>query len=428
MDPASRLQLAIIILLLLLSAFFSSAETALVSVNRIRMRSLAETRRAARRVLALLDNQTKLLSAILIGNNIVNISASALTSLFAQRLWGNTYLSVATGVLTFIVILFGEILPKTVAALYCDRISMAYAPVISLYTWLMTPIIFLINAIANGILKLLRIDPKHRQAITEDELLTVVEASHEDGVLENEEKEMINNVVDFGDSLAKDVMVPRIDVDFIETGMSYDEIVAAFRANNYSRLPVFETTQDNVVGILFLKDLFHYDGPKEDFDVRKLMRKPFFTYEFKKTADLLAELRRESVTIAVVLDEYGSTAGIITLEDLLEEIVGEIRDEYDADEHDPVVPVSETEFLIDGTAKLEDVNEATGLLLASDDYDSIAGHIYQLLEHIPTEGETVTDENGVIYEVIAVDKNRIDRIRLTLPQIPSEVPTREMPE
>ncbi len=374
------------------------------------MRSLAETRRAARRVLALLDNQTKLLSAILIGNNIVNISASALTSLFAQRLWGNTYLSVATGVLTFIVILFGEILPKTVAALYCDRISMAYAPVISLYTWLMTPIIFLINAIANGILKLLRIDPKHRQAITEDELLTVVEASHEDGVLENEEKEMINNVVDFGDSLAKDVMVPRIDV------------------NNYSRLPVFETTQDNVVGILFLKDLFHYDGPKEDFDVRKLMRKPFFTYEFKKTADLLAELRRESVTIAVVLDEYGSTAGIITLEDLLEEIVGEIRDEYDADEHDPVVPVSETEFLIDGTAKLEDVNEATGLLLASDDYDSIAGHIYQLLEHIPTEGETVTDENGVIYEVIAVDKNRIDRIRLTLPQIPSEMPTREMPE
>jgi CBS domain containing-hemolysin-like protein len=315
-----------------------------------------------------------------------------------------------------------------VAALYCDRISMAYAPVISLYTWLMTPIIFLINAIANGILKLLRIDPKHRQAITEDELLTVVEASHEDGVLENEEKEMINNVVDFGDSLAKDVMVPRIDVDFIETGMSYDEIAAAFRANNYSRLPVFETTQDNVVGILFLKDLFHYDGPKEDFDVRKLMRKPFFTYEFKKTADLLAELRRESVTIAVVLDEYGSTAGIITLEDLLEEIVAEIRDEYDADEQDPVVQVSETEFLIDGTAKLEDVNEATGLLLASDDYDSIAGHIYQLLEHIPTEGETVTDENGVIYEVIAVDKNRIDRIRLTLPQAPSEVPTREMPE
>ena len=183
-----------------------------------------------------------------------------------------------------------------------------------------------------------------------------------------------------------------------------------------------------MVGILCSQALFHYDGPKEDFVVRKLMRKPFFTYEFKKTADLLAELRRESVTIAVVLDEYGSTAGIITLEDLLEEIVGEIRDEYDADEHDPVVPVSETEFLIDGTAKLEDVNEATGLLLASDDYDSIAGHIYQLLEHIPTEGETVTDENGVIYEVIAVDKNRIDRIRLTLPQIPSEVPTREMPE
>jgi len=376
---------------------------------------MSETNKSARRVLALLDNQTKLLSAILIGNNIVNLSASALTSLFAQHLWGNTYLSLATGILTFIVILFGEILPKTVATLYCDRISMAYSAVLSFYTLVMTPFIFLINAIAHGILRLMRIDPDHRTTITEDELLTVVEASREDGVLETDERDMIHNVVDFGDSLAKDVMVPRIDVDFIEADMSYDEVVAAFRTNKYSRLPVFETTQDNVVGILFLKDLFHYDGSREAFRVRDLMRKPFFTYEFKKTADLMTELRRESVTIAVVLDEYGSTAGIITLEDLLEEIVGEIRDEYDSDEKDPIARVSDTEYLIDGTAKLDEVNEATGLKLDSDDYDSIAGHIYHLLEHIPSEGESVTDDDGVVYEVISVDKNRIDKVRLLLP-------------
>ncbi len=399
-----------------------------MSVNRMKMRSLADTRRAAKRVMLLLENQAKVLSAILIGNNVVNLTASAMTSVFAQHLWGRTYLSVATGVLTFIVIIFGEIIPKTIASLYSDRFAMAYSGVISLYTWCMTPFIFLINLFSNTILRIFRIDPKKREAVTEDELLTFVEASHEDGVLENEEKEMINNVVDFGDSVAKDVMVPRIDVDFASTDMSYDEIAEAFRANNYSRLPVYETTQDNVVGILFLKDLFHYDGRKEDFDVRKLMRKPFFTYEFKKTADLLTELRRESVTIAVVLDEYGATAGIITLEDLLEEIVGEIRDEYDQDEQDPIERVSDTEFLIDGSAKLEDVSEATGLSLASDDYDSIAGHIYQLLEHIPAEGETVTDEDGVIYEVLAVDKNRIDRIRLTLPAKPEEMPSREIPE
>ena len=392
-----------------------------MSVNRMKMRSLSETRRAARRVLALLDNQPKLLSAILIGNNVVNLTASALTSVFAQHVWGRTFLSVATGILTFLVIIFGEIIPKTIAALYSDRIAMAYSAIIRVYTAFMTPFIFLVNVFSGGLLRVLGIDPRKRQTITEDELLTVVEASHEDGVLENEEKEMINNVVDFGDSLAKDVMVPRIDVDFVSTDMPYDDVVAAFRANNYSRLPVYETTQDNVVGILFLKDLFHYDGPRESFDVKSLMRKPFYTYEFKRTADLLAEMRKDSFTIAVVLDEYGATAGIITLEDLLEEIVGEIRDEYDADEQDPITKLSDTEFLLDGTAKLDDVNDATGLSLESDDYDSIAGHLYQLLEHIPVEGETATDENGVTYEVVEVDKNRIDRVRLILPDRSSEV-------
>ena len=405
-------------MLLLLSAFFSSAETALTSANRMKLRSLAETKRSARRALALLENPSKLLSAILIGNNIVNLTASALTSVFAQRMWGKTFLSVATGVLTFLVIIFGEILPKTIAALKSERMAMIYAPVISVYTVVMTPVIFLVNLFSGSLLRILGINPNKRPVLTEDELLTVVEASHEDGVLENEEKEMINNVVDFGDSVAKDVCVPRIDVDFINTEMTYDEIVAAFRANNYSRLPVYESTPDNVVGILFLKDLFHYDGNRESFDVRALMRKPYFTYEFKKTADLLAEMRHESVTIAVVLDEYGATAGIITLEDLLEEIVGEIRDEYDSDEQDAIVRVSDTEFLLDGMAKLEDVGEATGLELSSDDYDSIAGHVYHLLEHIPAEGESVTDENGATYIAETVDKNRIDRVRLILPEMP----------
>ena len=404
-----------------------------MSVNRMRMRSLSDTKRSARRVLALLSNQPKLLSAILIGNNIVNLSASALTSVFAQHLWGNTYLSVATGVLTFLVIIFGEIIPKTIAALYSDRISMAYASVIYGYTIVMTPVIFLINVFSNGLLRIIGIDPKKKQTITEDELLTVVEASHEDGVLENEEKEMINNVVDFGDSVAKDVMVPRIDVDFVADDATYDEVVTAFRANNYSRLPVYESSKDNVTGILFLKDLFHYDGDRDQFDVKQLMRKPYYTFEFKKTAELLAEMRKESLTIAVVLDEYGATAGIITLEDLLEEIVGEIRDEYDADERDPITKVSDTEFLLDGTAKLEDIEDVTGLSLASDDYDSIAGHVYHLLEHIPVQGETFEDEDGVRYEVLAVDKNRIDLVRLTLPAAPegddpdSDLPSRELP-
>ncbi len=415
MDPSACWQIAIICILLLLSAFFSSAETALTSVNRIKIRTLAETRKAAVLVQRLQENQSKLLSAILIGNNIVNLTASSLTSVLAQRLWNNAVVSIAIGILTFLVIIFGEIIPKIVATVYSETLSMLYAPILYVYILVMTPLIWFINLFSNAILFVLRINPNKKDTLTEDELLTVVEASTEDGVIEDEEKEMITNVVDFGDSVAKDIMVPRIDVNFIHTEMTYDDIVACFRESNFSRLPVFEDTPDNIIGILYLKDLFRFDGAPETFDLRSIMRKPYYTFEFKKTSELLAELRRDSLTIAVVLDEYGSTAGIITLEDLLEEIVGEIRDEYDSDEHDPICRLSDTEYLLDGTAKLEDISELLGCSLESEDYDSIAGHIYHCLEHIPEQGECFTDEHGVTYEVVEVDKKRIDKVRILIP-------------
>ncbi len=413
MDPDAQFMLIVIVILILLSAFFSSAETALTSVNRMRMRSLADdhVKRAAL-VLKLKDKQAKMLSAILIGNNIVNLTASALTTQLATRLWGNTFISLATGILTFVIIITGEILPKTAAAIYAEKVSMFYAPIIYTIMTVLTPVIGIVNLISGGLMRLLRINPDRKDAvITEDELLTVVDVSHEEGVIEREEREMIANVVDFGDSLAKDVMVPRIDVQFIDVEMTYDEVVHSFRENNFSRLPVYAETRDNVVGILFLKDLFHYDGTPETFSIEKLMRKPHFTYEFKKTSDLLEELRRESGTIAVVLNEYGATAGIITLEDLLEEIVGEIRDEYDSDEEDDIRKISDTEYVASGSAKLDEINDMLDLSLESDDYDSIAGHIIQLMEHLPEAGEQVTDGN-ITYVVEAVDKNRIDQVRI----------------
>lgn len=421
MDPAAQIQIVVILILLLLSAFFSSAETALTSVNMMRMRSLAENgAKRASLVLKLGEQKPKMLSAILIGNNIVNLSASALASVLANTLGLGAYLSVFTGVLTFVVIIFGEILPKTIATLYSEKISMFYAPIVYFLMTILTPVIWLVNTIANSLMFLMRIDRKQKEAvITEDELLTVVDVSHEEGVIESEEREMIANVVDFGDSLAKDIMVPRIDVDFIDVSLNYEETVAAFRANNYSRLPVYEETRDNVVGILFLKDLFRFEGDKAAFRICDYMRKPHFTYEFKKTSDLLAELRKESVTIAIVLDEYGSTAGIITLEDLIEEIIGDIRDEYDSDEEDLIKKISDTEYMADGSAKLEDINEAMGLSLSSDDYDSIAGHIIHLLEHLPETGETISEEN-VTYIVEAVDKKRIDRVRIIIQEVVSE--------
>lgn len=384
------------------------------------MRSLADDgKKAAKLVLRLEEHNTKMLSAILIGNNVVNLSASALSARFVNIQFGNNFLTLATGILTFLVIIFGEIVPKTAASMHSEKMAMFYAPVIYAYMTVMTPVIWLINGFAKIFLFLFRLNKKSPTTITEDELLTYVDVSHEEGVIESEEREMINNVVDFGDSLAKDIMVPRIDVDFLDVHAAYDEVVAAFLQNNYSRLPVYRNSRDNVVGILFLKDFFRYDGDKKAFSVADMMRKPFFTFEFKKTSDLLAELRKNSVTIAVVLDEYGATAGIITLEDLLEEIVGEIRDEYDADEEDEIKQVDERTYLVHGNARLDDINEALGLKLESDDYDSIAGHLIHLLEHLPSTGETIT-EDDVTYVADLVAKNRVIRVKIILPPKESE--------
>ena len=380
------------------------------------MRTLADDGRKAAKLVLLLESQnTKMLSAILIGNNVVNLSASALSARFVNIQFGNAYLTVATAILTFLVIIFGEIVPKTAASIHADGMAMFYAPVIYGYMTVMTPVIWLVNGFSRIIMFLFRINTKKAAVITEDELLTYVDVSHEEGVIESEEREMIANVVDFGDSLAKDVMVPRIDVDFIDIKAGYDEVVSAFLEDNYSRLPVYRNSRDNVVGILFLKDFFRYNGDKKAFSVSDIMRKPFFTFEFKKTSDLLAELRKNSVTIAVVLDEYGATAGIITLEDLLEEIVGEIRDEYDADEEDDIRKLDENTYLVHGNARLDDINEALGLHLESDDYDSIAGHLIHLLEHLPSAGETIT-ENDVTYVAETVAKNRVVRVKIILPK------------
>ena len=413
MDSAVPGLIALLVLVVL-SAFFSSAETSLMSVNKIKLRTLSENgNKPAKIVLKLTDNSTKLLSAILIGNNIVNLSASSLSTILVQEKFKSLPVSIATGILTFVILIFGEIVPKTVATIHADKMAMLYAPIIYALCWLLTPVIFIINKFSIAIMFLMRIDSNKKSAvITEDEFLTVVDVTHEEGVIESKERDMIENVVDFGDSIAKDIMVPRIDVEFIEDTETYDEVVEKFRKFNFSRLPVYHETNDNIIGVLFLKDFFSY-GRQENFDVTKIMRKPFFTFEYKKTADLLAELRQNKLSIAVVLDEYGATAGIITLEDLLEEIVGEIRDEYDNDEEDLIQKVSDTEYIMDGSAKLDDINEALDISIEADDYDSIAGHIIHLLEHIPEAGEQASDEFAD-YNVLTVDKNRVDKVRVCL--------------
>ncbi len=479
MDSSDVIQLIGLLILLVLSAFFSSAETAFVTCSKIRMRSLEEDGdKRARTVIRILDNKSKMLSAVLIGNNIVNLTASSLATILATRFFSRMTPGIAaagpgiaTGILTILVLIFGEISPKTVATGNADKMALAYARVIYILMKVLTPVIIVINFLAHGFMKIFHIDPEAKQAsITASELRTIVDVSHEEGVIENEEHKMIKNVVDFGDSQARDVMVPRIDMTFVQADATYDELMAIFKEDMYTRIPVYEDTTDDVVGIINMKDVLLYSqetdfsitydelmaifkedmytripvyedttddvvgiinmkdvllySQETDFSIRKLMRKPHFTYESKKISELLVEMRRTSSSITIVLDDYGATAGLITLEDLIEEIVGEIRDEFDENEKDQIEKVGDFEYLAEASIKLEDFNEYVGSDLESEEYDTLGGFVMEQLDRLPRKGETLTWEN-MEFVVEAIEKNRMDKIRVFVHQNFSETVDQE---
>ena len=406
-------QILILLVLLLLSGIFSSAETALTTYNKIRMRALAdEGNKRASAVLAVTENSGKMLSAILIGNNIVNTAVASLATTIAYRL-GGTAVAIASGLMTLLIILFGEITPKTMATIHAEKMSLFYAPVINIFMKIMTPIIFIVNGLSTGLLMLLRIDPNAKDnTMTEAELRSVVNVSHQDGVIESDEKEMIYNVFDLGDAIAKDVMVPRVNVTFADIDSSYDELIDLFREDKFTRLPVYQETKDNVVGTINMKDLLLYDNKKSEFQIKDILREAYFTYEYKSISELLVEMRQASFNIAIVLDEYGETSGLITLEDILEEIVGEIHDEYDENEEENIKAVGEHEYIIEGSTNLE-----------SEDYDSLGGFIIEKLDRLPKAGDSVVTEDGIRMVVEKLDKNRIETVHLYLPENYREHPS-----
>lgn len=417
MEPGTIVQLIILIILILLSAFFSSAETALTTVNKYALRSLADAgNKRAVRVLKVTENSGKLISTILIGNNIVNISASALTTTLVTNLWGSSAIGIATGVLTLLILLFGEITPKTLAQIYSTKLSMLYIDIIEFLMLVLTPVIFIVDKIASVIFWVLRVDRNAgAQKITEDELLTMVNVSEEEGVIEDKEKKMITNVVDFGDSRARDIMIPRADMTIAPIDSSYDELLNMYMEVPYTRIPIYEESRDNIIGILHVKDLFFYKATHDinNFDVRNIIREPLYVYEYQKTNDLLSNMKTDSNSIAIVLDEYGISVGLITMEDLIEEIIGDIKDEYDLAEHNNVIKLDDTHYSIDGSIKLDDLNDMLNLDIESEDYDSLGGYIIELLDHLPSKGDVASD--GIIScRVTEMDKKRVDRVLLEI--------------
>ena len=329
---------------------------------------------------------------------------------------GGSMVAVASAVLSVLIILFGEITPKTMATLHAEKMSLRYAPAINLYIKVMTPFVFIINTLSDIILRILHIDPNAgNKQMTESELRTIVDVSHESGVIESDEKEMIYNVFDLGDAKAKDVMVPRVHVTFAEVNATYDELIDSFSEDKFTRLPIFEDTTDNVVGTINMKDLLLYDKEKE-FHIRDFMREAYFTYEYKNISELLVEMRQASFNIAIVLDEYGETSGLITLEDILEEIVGEIHDEYDENEEDFIKQVGERDYIVEGSTNLDDLNDRLDLDLTSEEYDSVGGFIIEHLDRLPEIGDGVTTEDDIHLVVEKLDKNRIESVHLYLPE------------
>ena len=416
LDSSSIIKLVVIFILIVLSAFFSSAETAFSTANKIRIQSLAdEGNKRAKKALNIISNYRKMLSTVLIGNNIVNIVASSLVTVFATELFGDFAIGIATGVLTVVILLFGEIVPKTWAKLNSERVVLFYAGIIGMLCVIFTPLVFIVDILSNTILKILRMDPNKKVvSITESELLTYVDVSHEEGVIESEEKEMIYNLFDFSDAYAKDVMIPRPDIVEVDVDASYEEVKEIFKENMYTRIPVYDDTPEKIIGVINIKDFLFIEN-NDKFKIRDIMRDVYYTYEYKKTADLFKEMRRDTITLAIVLNEYGAAEGMITIEDLLEEIVGDIKDEYDEDERETIRQVGEREYLVEGSMKLDDINDKISTEFISENYDSIGGFIIEHLDdNIPKEGEQVTLEDGTVLKVEQFSENRITLVRMCI--------------
>lgn len=412
MDSKYLGDLILLIILLMGSAFFSASETALMSLSKLRLKHMVEEKRkGALNIERLLENPQKMLVAILVGNNVVNIWGSAIATALAIKLYSNGGIGVATAVMTIVILIFGEITPKTLAVYHSEGVSLKVAPIIGILVKLLSPIIYIMTKITNFVVRLSGGSPSDKKPfITEDELKTIVDVSSKEGLLENEEKEMIYNIFEFGDLRIKDIMVQRQDISSVSVDSNYDEVIEEFKKEKFSRLPVYEENIDNIVGIVYLKDFILLDQSKEDFDLRKIMRQPNETFEFMKIADIYKDFQLNRVHMAVVLDEYGGVAGIVTMEDIVESIMGDIQDEYDEEEEDIQV-IKEDEYLVLGETKLDDLNSMIGTNLESEDFDSVGGFVIGLIGRLPKKGEVV-EYQGIKFIIESIDKNRIEKIRI----------------
>ncbi len=402
----------LLVLLVFMSAFFSSSETALINLSKIRLKHLVKEKvKNADKLEKLYEDSNKLIGAILIGNNIVNVATSSIATIITTSRFSNAGLGISVGLTTLVILIFGEITPKNLALKNSESISLFVAPIILFLVRIFTPILFILNSISNLLSSLLgqRNDDK-KPTITQDELKTIVDVSNQEGVLETDETEMIQNIFEFKDLTVDDIMIQRRDIVAISSEMSYDEIIDVFKNRQLSRLPIYEDTIDDIIGVLYAKDLFFTEQSKEDFDIKAVMREPVFVNEFVKISDFFKKMQQVKTHIAIVLDEYGGVAGIVTMEDLVESIVGDIYDEYDQQDEE-VRKLKENIYVINGNSKLTEIQDLLQVELVSKDYESLGGYLMDKMGKIPTQGDIYEDENFK-FIISSMDKNRINKVKV----------------
>lgn len=421
-------QIVLFFILILSSALFSAAEAAFRSISTLRLnQAFDEGNIKLKSGVNLMKSPEKLRGVLLVGDNIFNISAVIVATLYFVQLGMPVHPILFLMGIGFLIIIIGEIVPKSIGSLYPEAMIHYLSPMVTVLSFLLYPLILLMLWINDLFLILIGGNPdKSKPFITEEELMSYVNASHEDGILEVEEKKMIYNVVEFGDIEVSEIMTPRTDIVSAPIDADYETLFELFKSEQFTRIPIYEENKDQIVGILNIKKWMFYEGTPEAYTISEHMRQPFFTYESKKTADLFNEMRQSKHQMAIVLDEYGGTAGIVTLEDLIEEIVGEIDDEFD-DEASEITPLAPNVYLIEGATHLGDVNDHLGIQLISEDFDSIGGFVIGILGRLPESGENLTYENLEI-EVQAVEKNRIEALKITIHEQINEDTTTEMPE
>jgi len=414
LEPGSTAPLIIAFLLVGAGAFFSMSETSLMSVSRLSIKHLAESgMKRAKVAEKIIDKKERFISSVLIGNNLVTILVSSIVAMYAVNMVSEENealaLTIATFVTTVFVVVFGDIIPKVMASKFTQKIALITARPVAFVMFVLTPVVWVLDIFIKQFMRLFGSTDDGEQTLTEQEVLTMLEVGYKEGIIPEEESQMIDAVLEFRRAHAGDIMTPRTNITAIPHTANYAEVMEVFEAERFSRLPVYEEDLDHIVGVVNFKDFLFEAEDNEDFDVEQYTRQPLFTYETQSTQKLLANMRKEGAALAVVLDEYGGCAGLVTIEDLVERIMGDIFDEHDEIDDEFTTIAEGKEYAVQGSTRIEDFNEYFETKLESEEYDTIAGYVMELFGYIPSQGEEAIYEN-ITFIVDEAEKNRIENL------------------